>query len=77
MSHTNEEPAVQKGLCIAALAIAVITFLFFLADFLLGFMEMTSLAPFKYAGGMTIDLVFIVCSLVLAVLSFFTLREQT
>jgi len=70
-----EESAVQKGLCIAALTIAVIVFALFLADLLLGLAGMNQIAPFKYAN-MIIDIVFIVCSLALAVMSWFTLREQ-
>jgi len=66
---------VQKGLCIAALTIAVIVFALFLADLCLGLAGMNQIAPFKYAN-MIIDIVFIVCSLVLAVMSWFTLREQ-
>lgn len=67
--------AVQKGLCIAALTIAVIVFALFLADLVLGLAGMNQIAPFKFAN-MTIDIVFAVCSLILALLSWFTLREQ-
>ena len=65
----------QKGLCILALAISVIVFAVFLADLILGMLEMKALAPFHNADP-TIDYVFIACSLILAVMSFFTLREQ-
>ena len=65
----------QKGLCIAALAISVIVFALFLADLILGLSGMNDIAPFKYAD-MTIDIVFVICSLGLAVMSWFTLREQ-
>ena len=65
----------QKGLCIAALTIAVIVFALFLADPVLGMAGMNQIAPFKYAN-MIIDIVFIVCSLILAIMSWFTLREQ-
>ncbi len=65
----------QKGLCIAALTIAVIVFALFLADLVLGMAGMNQIAPFKYAN-MIIDIVFVICSLVLAVMSWFTLREQ-
>lgn len=65
----------QKGLCIAALTIAVIVFALFLADLILGLAGMNQIAPFKYAN-MIIDIVFVVCSLVLAIMSWFTLREQ-
>lgn len=67
--------AVQKGLCIAALTIAVIVLALFLADLILGLAGMNQIAPFKYAN-MVIDIVFIVCSLILAIMSWFTLREQ-
>jgi hypothetical protein len=67
--------AVQKGLCIVPLTIAVIVFALFLADLVLGFAGMKELAPFKFSN-MIIDIVFVVCSLVLAVMSWFTLREQ-
>ena len=65
----------QKGLCIAALTIAVIVFALFLADLILGMAGMNQIAPFKFAN-MIIDIVFVICSLVLAVMSWFTLREQ-
>lgn len=65
----------QKGLCIAALTIAVIVFALFVADLVLGLAGMNQIAPFKYAN-MVIDIVFVVCSLVLAIMSWFTLREQ-
>ena len=65
----------QKGLCIAALTIAVIVFALFVADLALGLAGMNQIAPFKYAN-MIIDIVFIVCSLILAIMSWFTLREQ-
>ncbi len=65
----------QKGLCIAALTIAIIVFALFLADLVLGFSGMQQLAPFKFAN-MYIDIVFVICSLLLAVMSWFTLREQ-
>jgi hypothetical protein len=66
---------VQKALCIAALAIAVIVFALFLADLILGLAGMFDIAPFKYANA-TIDVVFVVCSLMLASLSWFTFKEQ-
>jgi len=59
---------VQKGLCIAALAISVIVFALFLADLILGLAGMNEVAPFKYANS--------VCSLALALMSWFTLKEQ-
>ena len=65
----------QKGLCIAALTISVIVFVLFLADLILGLLGMNEVAPFKYAD-MTIDIVFSVCSLALALMSWFTFKEQ-
>ncbi len=65
----------QKGLCITALSIAVIVLALFLADLILGMAGMFQIAPFKYAN-MIIDIVFIVCSIVLAIMSWFTLKEQ-
>ena len=65
----------QKALCIAALTIAVIVFALFLADLILGLAGMFEIAPFKFAN-LTIDVVFVVCSLMLAVLSWFTFKEQ-
>ena len=65
----------QKGLCIAALTISVIVFALFLADLILGMAGMNEVAPFKYAN-LTIDIVFSVCSLALALMSWFTLKEQ-
>ena len=65
----------QKALCIAALTISVIVFALFLADLVLGLAGMYQIAPFKYAN-MMIDIVFVVCSLILGVLAWFTFREQ-
>lgn len=65
----------QKGLCIAALTISGIVFVLFLLDLLMGFAGADQLAPFKNAN-MTIDIVFVITSLVLGLMSFFTLREQ-
>lgn len=65
----------QKGLCIAALAISVIVFVLFLLDLIMGFAGADQMAPFKNAD-MVVDIVFVVASLVLATMSFFTLREQ-
>ena len=65
----------QKGLCIAALSIAVIVFALFLADLILGLLGMYQVAPFKYAN-MIIDIVFVVCALILGIMSWYTLKEQ-
>ena len=65
----------QKGLCITALTMAVIVFVIFAADLIFGLAGMLSLAPFKYAN-MIMDIVFVICSLAVAVLSWFTFKEQ-
>lgn len=65
----------QKGLCIAALAISVIVFILFLADLLLGLAGQDLIAPFK-AANMTIDIVFTICAAILGIMSWFTYREQ-
>ena len=65
----------QKGLCYIALTISAIVFLLFLADLILGLSGMAQLAPFKYASMVT-DIIFAVASLILAVMSFYTLRKQ-
>lgn len=66
----------QKSLCIAALTISLIVFVLFLADLILGhFMKSHDIAPFK-GENLPIDIVFIVCSLILGLLSWFTYREQ-
>ena len=65
----------QKGLCITALTIAAIVFAIFLADLVFGLLGMLNLAPFKFAN-MIMDIVFVVCSLVVALLSWFTFKEQ-
>ena len=65
----------QKGLCIAALTISVIVFVLFLADLVFLLLGNLDLAPFKGAN-LPVDVVFVVCSLALALLSWFTYREQ-
>ena len=64
-----------KGLCITALTIAVIVFALFLADVVFGLAGMTQMAPFKYTN-LVMDIIFILCSAILAVMSWFTFREQ-
>lgn len=66
----------QKGLCIIALSIAVVIFLLFVADLVMGFTGQASMAPFKYAPGMIIDIVFVVVSGILAIMSWSTFRKQ-
>jgi hypothetical protein len=67
---------VQKGLCIIALSVAVVIFILFVADLALGLSGQAAMAPFKYAPGMIMDIVFAVVSGILAVMSWFTFREQ-
>lgn len=68
----------QKGLCITALTISVIVFAIFLADLIFGLAGMANLKPFKYEDlSMTIlDIVFVICALVLGILSWNTYKEQ-
>lgn len=65
----------QKALCIIALTISVFVFALFLADLILGLAGMYQIAPFKYAS-MMMDIVFVICALILGVLSYFTFKEQ-
>ena len=66
----------QKGLCIIALSIAVVIFILFIADLILGTTGQAAIAPFKYAPGMIIDIVFVVVSGILAFMSWKTFRQQ-
>ncbi len=75
-SPFHERKTVQKGLCIIALSVAVVIFILFAADLALGLSGQSKMAPFKYAPGMLMDIVFTVVSGLLAVMSWFTLREQ-
>ena len=65
----------QKGLCITALTIAVIVFAIFLADLIFGLMQMSNMAPFKGAN-LVMNIVFVICSLAVGVLSWFTYKDQ-
>ena len=64
-----------KGLCITALTISVIVLVLFSSDLILGLAGMENLAPFKYSN-MVMDIIFVVCSGALAIMSWFTFREQ-
>ena len=66
----------QKGLCIIALSIAVVMFILFAADLILGVSGQATMAPFKYGPGMIIDIVFVIVSGVLAFMSWSTFRQQ-
>ena len=65
----------QKGLCYVALTLTVVVFIFFLLDLVLGLAGMAQTAPFKYAS-LLIDIVFLISSAILGVLSFYTLKDQ-
>lgn len=65
----------QKGLCIVALTISALVFVVFLLDLILGAAGVQHLAPFRYASLMS-DIVFSVASGALAIMSYFTLRQQ-
>jgi len=71
----RREISVQKGLCIAALSIAVIVLILFLADMILGLFGLFRLAPFKYSS-LTMDIVFSICSGILAYMSWVTFKQQ-
>jgi len=75
-TSTHKGIPVQKGLCIIALSIAVVIFLLFLADLVLGLSGQPKMAPFKYAPGMIIDIVFVIVSGILAMMSWSTFRQQ-
>ena len=49
----------QKGLCIIALSVAVVIFILFVADLVLGLSGQAPMAPFKYAPGMILSLIHI------------------
>lgn len=65
----------QKVLCIIALSVALVVFVAFLSDLIFGLAGMVNSAPFRFAD-IKMDIVFTICSLVVAVLSWFTFREQ-
>lgn len=64
-----------KALCLTGMVIAILVFVLFLADLLLGMFGMNWLAPFKYASLM-MDVLFVLCAAILGWLSWATLREQ-
>ncbi len=57
-----------KALCLTGMVIAIVVFLLFLLDLILGF-------PFQGASKL-LDLVFVICAAVLGFISFTTFREQ-
>ncbi len=60
-----------KILCISGIVVSLLVFVVFLADLA----APASFAPFKKPDWV-MDLVFVICSAILAFLSFMTLREQ-
>jgi hypothetical protein len=65
----------QKILCLISLAISGIVCLLFVVDLVLGMAGMVSAAPFKFAN-MWMDIVFALGAGTIAVMSWFTYREQ-
>ena len=57
-----------KALCLTGMVIAIVVFLLFLLDLILGF-------PFQGASKL-LDVVFVICAGVLGFISFTTFREQ-
>ena len=64
-----------KALCLTSLVVAVIIVVLFLADAVMGFMGMESVAPLRSANLM-MDITFIVTGAILAFMSWATWREQ-
>ncbi|MEZ6091298.1 MAG: hypothetical protein R3C05_25435 [Pirellulaceae bacterium] len=64
-----------KALCLISLVVAALLFILFAADFGLSMAGMIDVAPFQGAS-MLMDIAFLVLSVVLAVLSWMTFREQ-
>ena len=63
-----------KALCLTGLVIAILVFLIFVFDLLFGMLGMKSLAPFKMSSVM-MDIIFLLCALGLAFLSWTSFRE--
>lgn len=65
-----------KALCIAAMVVAILVFILFFLDLIIGSVfQQTGMAPFKGAKPV-IDIVFSVCAAALGYLSWATYREQ-
>lgn len=64
-----------KALCISGMVIAVLVFILFLSDLILGKMINEQMAPFKGASAL-MDIAFIICAAALALLSWNTFKEQ-
>lgn len=63
-----------KLLCLTGLVVSGLIALIFLMDLVFGLAGMSALAPFKL-NSLTFDIVMLVSSIVLGVLSWFSLRE--
>lgn len=64
-----------KALCLIGMVLSILVFLLFLGDLIMGLIGSELSAPFKMAS-MSMDILFIVASGALAVMSFLTFREQ-
>ncbi len=64
-----------KGLCITWLVIATIIFVLFLLDLVAPLVALRWIAPFGGAS-LLMDISFVVCALILAFVSWTTLKEQ-
>lgn len=64
-----------KALCLIGMVLSILVFLLFLVDLIMGLIGSELSAPFKMAS-MSMDILFIVASGALAVMSFLTFREQ-
>ena len=64
-----------KALCLIGMVLSILVFLLFLGGLILGLIGSELSAPFKMAS-MSMDILFIVSSGALAVMSFLTFREQ-
>ena len=64
-----------KALCWAGIGISILVAVLFLADLVFGLVGPVWMAPFKYTS-MTLDILYLLCALGLAFLSWMTLREQ-
>lgn len=65
----------QKVLCIIGMVCGILVLLLFLSDLILKFSGMYTISPLK-GYSMMLDIVFVLGGAGLAVVSFFTLREQ-
>ena len=64
-----------KALCLIGLVLAILVFLIFLLDLVLGLSGMITIAPFHMAS-LTMDIIFMISSAALAYAAWSTFREQ-